>query len=290
MFTPWMPILSQGAAGPVAPYAIWVQPMSDYSPTGWQKCQWRFDSVAGEVEYRGLAKTTAAVASSNISIISCVMPATTTLVKPVSKMMAMGQTSHTPAVPRNSAVARLDIITAADPAHHTVNWELGNANAVGTGAWMHLNARWSLATTLLEDWSAWMPIQAFGYSGTETHARYATATVDTYNAPTWNRPEWRYRGTQVQIRGLFKTTAAQASGDPLLYFKFPSVLTPTRWVITPTMVAWSSTSGAQEFARLDLGPYAGGFQMRWQTAPWAPSAPYFWVDLNIDFTFFTSGG
>lgn len=288
MFTPWMPILQQGAAGPVAPYAIWVAALTDYSATGWHKCQWRFDTVTGEVEYRGLAKTTGAIASANVRVIDCYMAVTPMLPKPTLHLMSQAMTSHTPALARNSAEVRWDMRTPVGTEHHGVSWELANANAVGTGAWVFLHGRWSLASAQAPGWSAWMTMKAAGYAGTEIHARWGTATLADYGS--WRPVEWRYSGQRVQLRGLAKTTAAQGAGDPIIIFRHPGLILPTRRIILPEMVNYATTSGAQDQVRTDIVPVANGFQLNWNTGAWAPNTAYFWLDLDLDLKFFTSGG
>lgn len=288
MFTPWMPILQQGAAGAVAPYAIWVAPLTDYSATGWHKCQWRFDTVTGEVEYRGLAKTTGAVASTALRVIECYMAVTPMLPKPTLHFMSQAMTSHTPALARNSAIVRWDLRAPTATEHHSLYWELTGANAVGTGSWVFLNGRWSLATTQPSGWSPWAVMKASGYAGTEIHARWGTATLDNYN--TWRPVEWRYNGQRIQLRGLGKTTAAQAAGDPIVIFHHPRLILPTRRIILPEMVNYSDTDGIQEMVRTDIVPRANGFSLNWNTGAWAPNTAYFWLDLDLDLSFFTSGG
>jgi hypothetical protein len=145
-FTPWMPILQVGAAGPVAPYAIWVAPFTDYSPTGWQKCQWRFDPATGDVEYRGLAKTTGAISASNFKAIDCFMAVTPMLPKPTKHFMSIGQTSFTPALARNGAGLRWDLRIPTATEHHNITVEMAGTAGVPTGSWFWLDSRtWSLA-------------------------------------------------------------------------------------------------------------------------------------------------
>lgn len=288
-FTPWMPILAQGAAGPVAPYAIWVAAFSDYSPTGWQKCQWRFDPDEGVVEYRGLAKTTGAISGSNFKIIDCYMAVTPMLPKPTLHFMSLGMTSFTPAVARNGTVARLDLRAPVGSEHHSVNLEMAGTTGVPTGSWFHLDSRvWSLATTPAPGWSPWMGLKASGYAGTEINARWGTATLADYGS--WRPAEWRYSGNRVQLRGLMKTTAAQGAGDPIVIFKFPSPLKPTRRIILPNMVNYTTTNGYQELCRVDLVPHADGFAINWNTGAWPPNTGYFWLEMDLDLSFFTGGG
>jgi hypothetical protein len=286
-FTPWMPILQVGAAAPVAPYAIWVAAFTDYSPTGWQKCQWRFDPATGEVEYRGLSKTTGAISASNFKAIDTYMAVTPMLPKPTLHFMAIGQTSFTPALARNSAVARWDLRAPTGTEHHSINLEMAGTTGVATGNWFWLDAKISLATTPAPAWSAWMPVQAFGYAGAEINARFGTSTLANYGS--WRPGEWRYSGNRIQVRGLMKTTAAQGVNDPLLIFKFPTALKPTRRVIIPNMINMNTTNGYQELARVDLTPHADGLQIIW--AGWsAPSTGYFWLEMDMDLSYFTGGG
>lgn len=286
-FTPWMPILAQGAASPVQPYAIWVAAFTDYSPTGWQKCQWRFDPDTGEVEYRGLAKTTGAIAATNFKIIDCYMPVTPMLPKPTLHFMALGMTSFTPAVARNGSVLRLDLRAPTGTEHHSVNVEMTGTTGVPTGSWFHLDSRtWSLAPTPAPGWSAWTPVKAAGYAGAEINMRWGTATLSDYGS--WRGMEWRYRGTEVQVRGLGKMSAAQATGNPILIFKFPEAAQRLagQYLIIPNMVNYATATGYQELARVDLAPHADGFQLIWNTGAWVPNTGYFWLELNFDIAHF----
>lgn len=63
--------------------------------------------------------------------------------------------------------------------------------------------------------SAWMPVQAAGYSGAWPYAVFSSG-YERYD-PGWQRPEWRYdRATgYVEYRGLVRMTAAQGSGHTI---------------------------------------------------------------------------
>jgi hypothetical protein len=58
-------------------------------------------------------------------------------------------------------------------------------------------------------WSAWLPIQAAGYSGATPFARYVSGVPFTRYATSWERPQWRYdRATgEVEYKGLISVTA-----------------------------------------------------------------------------------
>lgn len=138
--------------------------------------------------------------------------------------------------------------------------------------------------------TAWLGIKPYQYNGSETYASYGTGTVAPYGG-TWSTPAWRFDGTRIQVRGLYKTTAAQTSVDgPFLIFNLPDVvLKPTRRLIAPCMVNYITTSGHVDMARMDIIPRSGGMSLSWRTGGWVPSTAYFWIGMDIDLSFFLKG-
>jgi len=139
--------------------------------------------------------------------------------------------------------------------------------------------------------SAWMTVQAYGYSGTAPYAVF-TSGYQRYH-PTWQNTQWRYdRATgYVEYRGLAINTvaqpAAQTNAPMILTYLTPSPGLPKPTV--QTIVRGMSNSGDRSYGqpfRFDIANHAtahhsvnvhGGSVL-------VPVNTWFWLELNHSFS------
>lgn len=132
--------------------------------------------------------------------------------------------------------------------------------------------------------SAWMPIQAAGYSGAAPYAVFVTGH-ERY-ATSWQRPEWRYdRATgYVEYRGLVRMTQAKAVGNTAMIITYlaesPGLPKPTENFLLKGMSNAADRLWGQPF-RLDIQPYAGAHHCVTNPAgsPGLAVDTWVWLDL-----------
>ena len=147
-------------------------------------------------------------------------------------------------------------------------------------------------------WSSWMPIQAYGYTGTKPYATFGP-DVARYSS-TWQRPEWRYDIStgQVEYQGLARLNANKAgSFELVINYMDPTAGIPAlpadnskRIMLTGMTNMGDASWGHPE--RFDIGrstaTWPGSHHHIWwnigNTAP--VSGRWFWLNHSISFSNF----